>query len=351
MPHTIQSPLPISDYCAAIQRHEIMINHDYQRSDKVWPPAARSFLIESILLGFPIPKIYLFQKTDLKSKKSIKEIVDGQQRTRTINDFFTNKLRISTKSAIAEARGKNYDQLDDDLKGKFLNYQLSVDLFVSATPNEIRQAFRRLNSYTVPLNPEEKRHAEYQGAFKWFVHKLTGDYEEAFLSMGVFGEKQIIRMQDTKLVTEITHSLLNGIQTTKSKQLDDVYKNNDGEFLLNEEIQARLINAFDWIATIDDVHRGPLMAPHIFYSLVLAVTHAQHPWETLQNAFQLDQAIPISMDIATANLTALAEALQTDPPPKNFEPFVIASGEGANVLAQRKARFEWLCRALEPKIL
>ena len=95
---TNQSPMAVADYCAAMDRLEIKSNDTYQRSSKVWPPAARSFLIESIILGFPLPKIFLFQNTDLTSKKTIKEIVDGQQRSKTIYDFFHNRLVISKTS-------------------------------------------------------------------------------------------------------------------------------------------------------------------------------------------------------------------------------------------------------------
>ena len=83
---TVQSPMTVADYCAGLDRGELQVNQLYQRSDKVWPPAARSFLIETIILGYPLPKIFLFQKTDLKSKKTVKEIVDGQQRTRADQD-------------------------------------------------------------------------------------------------------------------------------------------------------------------------------------------------------------------------------------------------------------------------
>jgi len=74
----------VADYCKDINNGDIVVNRDYQRSDKVWPPAARSYLIESILLGYPIPQLYLYPKTDLKSKKTIREIVDGQQRSQAI---------------------------------------------------------------------------------------------------------------------------------------------------------------------------------------------------------------------------------------------------------------------------
>jgi hypothetical protein len=338
--------MTVADYCAAMSQHKIIINPNYQRSDKVWPPSARSFLIESILLGYPVPKFFLFQKTDLKSKETIKEIVDGQQRSKTLHDFFTGKLAMSRKSKVDEAAGRKYDQLNDDHKGAFLNYQLSVDLFVSATPREIREAFRRLNSYTVPLNPEEKRHAEYQGEFKWFVHEFSSDYEEMFLEMGVFGQKQIVRMQDTKLIAEITHALLHGIQTTKSKQLDELYAELDNEYPQRKVMEKRIKNAMDWLLEIDDIHNGPLMASHVFYSLVLAATHAQKPSGALQGAFELNNVVEIEIDSATSNLSKLADALESDPAPKKFKSFVDACSEKTNVKDQRVTRFEWLCKAL-----
>ena len=65
-----QQTYTVADYCQAMSRHrEIIVNRDYQRSDKVWPPAAKSFLIETILLNYPIPKLFLFQKTDLRSRR------------------------------------------------------------------------------------------------------------------------------------------------------------------------------------------------------------------------------------------------------------------------------------------
>ena len=81
------STFTIAEYCQQMREKSIIVNHDYQRSDKVWPPAARSYLIETILLGFPIPKLSLYQTTDLKTKKTKKEIVNGQQRSQAISDF------------------------------------------------------------------------------------------------------------------------------------------------------------------------------------------------------------------------------------------------------------------------
>jgi hypothetical protein len=351
MVHTVQSPLTIADYCAAMDRREIAPNNEYQRSDKVWPPAARSFLIETILLGYPIPKIFLFQKTDLKSKKTVKEIVDGQQRSKAIHEFFHNKLRLSKLSEIDTARGKTYDELDDTLKGRFLTYQLSIELFVSGSSAEIRQAFRRLNSYMVPLNPEELRHANYQGEFKWFIYQLTRDYEESLLQLGILGEKQIVRMQDAKLFAECTHAFLYGIKTTKSKDLDDLYKAFEKEFQHATFVRNRFDQAISFILDTPETHNSPLMKSYVFYSLLLAVSQSIAPTDTLKDAFEPPVPYIFQRDIVVTNLTSLAEALEMETPEKRFEPFVAACSSKTNVDSQRKMRVKWLGAALQPTLL
>jgi len=352
---TNQSPMTIADYCAAMDRTEIKSNEAYQRSNKVWPPAARSFLIESIILGFPLPKIFLFQHTDLHSKKTIKEIVDGQQRSKTIHDFFHNKLTISKKSEVEGAGGKKYDQLSDDLKGKFLSYQLSIDLFLSATPTEIRQAFRRLNSYTVPLNPEELRHAEYQGEFKWFIYNLTRDYEEALLRLKVFTEKQIIRMQDEKLFADCTYAYLHGWKTTKSKELESLYKLYDKEFDLATSIRPSLGNALDFVLELNEVHGSALMKPHIFHTLLIAIAHYLEPIASLSEIPEtVGPRVPMVRDIVSTNLTTLAEGLEAEEGDKKFErfeSFFKACADKTNTGDQRINRFVWLFNALKPELL
>lgn len=348
----IQSPMTVADYCAAMDRHEIKPNDSYQRSSKVWPPAARSFLIESVILGFPLPKIFLFQRTDLLSKKTVKEIVDGQQRSRAIHDFFHNKLRLSRTSEVVDARGKTYDQLDDDLKGKFLSYPLSIDLFISASTTEIRQSFRRLNSYTIPLNPEELRHAEYQGEFKWFIYEITRDYEEFLIRTKVFGEKQIIRMQDEKLFTDCAYTFINGWRTTKKNELESLYKAYDKEFEQSVAMRERFDQALEFIAGIEEIHGTALMKPHVFHTLLVAVSDYMNPIAALSNIPETaGDRLPVDKNLVTTNLTALADALDSGQPEDRFADFVNACADQTNTGARRLTRFIWLFNALKPELL
>ena len=127
-------------------------------------------------------------------------------------------------------RNKIFSELEEDDKHSFLDYGLDVDLFVSATTAEVVEVFRRMNSYTVPLNAEEQRHATYQGKFKWFIVDVADKVEAIFLQTGIFKEKQLVRMADNKLLTELCDSFLNGIRTTDKKILDSVYRDCDEEF-------------------------------------------------------------------------------------------------------------------------
>jgi hypothetical protein len=341
----------VADFCKALERKEITVNRNYQRSDKVWPPAAKSFLIETILLGYPIPKLYFHQVTDLKSRNTIKEVVDGQQRSEAIFEFYTNNLSISKKSEVEEAAGRKYKELPEDLQQKFLAYSLGVDIFVEATNDAIRETFRRINSYTIPLNPEEQRHARFQGEFKWFVYRLAKALDEKFLRMEVFNQKQIVRMMDAKLLAEVVHALINGIRTTNKRNLDKLYEDNDRQFDQQRDFRQRIEGAIDTLLVLEDIHSSALMRPYMMYSLILAIIHLQRAIPALNADYSQQGRWQLNTDIASTNLSKLGVAVEADEPEESLKEFVKASSERTNVLAQRQTRFRWFCRALQPTLL
>jgi hypothetical protein len=349
--HTVSTHFTIADYCEAMKRGDILVNRDYQRSAKVWPSIARSFLIETIILGLPMPKIYLYQKVDVKSKKTFKEIVDGQQRSIAIRDFYDDSFRASGSLDSPQLASRLYSEMAEDDQKAFLDYQLSADLFISASDEEVRDVFRRMNSYTVPLNPEEKRHAVYQGPFKWFVHRLGRQYDKAFIRLGIFSENKIVRMADSKLITEVCHALLNGIQTTKEKQLDATYRDHDERFPMENEIKQRLTRSFDQLIEWDELHGGPLMAPHVVYSLVLALTHMHKAVPALDPLWRSDNQTVFDRSIVVGNLSMLAEAIESSTMSEATRDFVDGCSMKTNTAEQRVKRFRSICNALQPRSL
>jgi hypothetical protein len=348
---THATTMTIADYCAAMGRREIVVNRNYQRSDQVWPPAARSFLIETILLGLPIPKFWLHQITDVRTRMTKKEIVDGQQRSRAIFDFYNGDLRLSSTLELEDAAGRIYAELPEELQQRFVDYGLSIDLFVGATVDDVREVFRRMNSYTIPLNPEEQRHASNQGPFKWFVFRLTRDYSDAFVQMGTFGEKQLVRMADAKLLTEVANALIHGISTTSKASLDRLYKSRDVAFPEEDEFEHRFRSGLDFVLELQELHRTELMKSYVVYSLLLAVMHMQNPVASIAPVVADIQPEGLDRQQMLANLSALAAALDADETDLErqespFLDFVRASSERTNVGSQRERRVMWLYRAL-----
>jgi hypothetical protein len=342
------STFTVAEYCQQMKDKSIIVNHEYQRSDKVWPPAARSYLIETLLLGFPIPKLALYQTTDLKTKRTTKEIVDGQQRSQTIFDFLQGTLRISGKGRFG---GKTFPQLEEDEQQKFVDYALTVDLFVSATSDEIRQVFRRMNSYTVPLNPQEKRHATHQGDFKWFIVEMVERYAESLKKIGVFGERQLSRMNDAALLSDIVYTLSAGIKHASDRSLDKFYEDNDRAFPDATEMRDRITVSMDLILGWSEIYQSALMKSYNFYTLVLAISHALRPASSLNTIYERNAPIKIDPQYALPNLTALSYAVDEPSSNPDFAQYVEACSKATTRLEQRKTRFIWLSRALEPKLI
>jgi hypothetical protein len=200
-----------------------------------------------------------------------------------------------------------------------------------------------MNSYTIPLNPEEQRHAVYQGPFKWFIARLARRLEAAFLAIGLFGQKQFVRMADIKLLTEICDALLNGIRTTNRSTLDNLYRSRNEEFPEQDQLGLWIEEA---VRSLPAVHGTSLMRPHIFYSLILAAIHVLRVAPALNECCPRNEAVAIDRGVAEIGLTTLASALDADEPPPAVAEFVRACTDRTNVREQREIRFRWLCDAI-----
>ena len=333
----------IAEYCQQMLEKNVTVNREYQRSSKVWPAAARSYLIDTILSGFPIPKLSLYQKTDLRTRRTIKEIVDGQQRSNAILDFFNDDLRITGKHRFS---GSRFSNLQEEDQHRFLEYALSCDIFVGATDPEVRQVFQRMNSYQVLLNKQEQRHAIYQGEFKWFVVEMTERYAQLLKEIGVFSERDLIRMADAALITEIIYGTNRGIESASDPKLDSFYR--DHEEALDHISNSGLLDAlFSDLLRYPQLHNGPLMKSYQFYSLMLAFAHVNHgPIEVLSGLVPIEGEADVDGERSLYRLSELASALESPEREPQLLQFVNASTKGTNRITQRETRFKFMCAAL-----
>ena len=147
-------------------KEEIQIDPEYQRQGEVWPTDKRQLLIDSILNGFDIPKIYFHELPD-KSKTGFKyAIIDGRQRLESIWSFVDGDYGLSGEFEYlndphVKAQGLTYRELGQKypkLKTFFDATSLTVVVVRTADLDLIEEMFSRLNE-AVPLNAAEKRNA------------------------------------------------------------------------------------------------------------------------------------------------------------------------------------------------
>lgn len=338
--------MSVADYCKAMKEKTIVVNQDYQRNDGLWKTPARSFFIESILLEYPIPKIFVYAKLDLKTRGVIKEIVDGQQRSQALMLFYENKLALSKNIETEELRGMKYNRLSDEWQTKFLAYQLPVDQFTGVPESEVREAFRRMNANNVPLNAEEQRNARYQGDFKWFINKLAETYKEVLLSIGLLSRRDLIRMTDLRLYAEIALTLDEGFVTVKGAQLDKIYKKYNADFDQAPMFEESITGGIDYFLSKDALHQDVLLRMHVFQSIVLAAIAIRHPFnfETQAN----DKFPDLLAEIQAHNypIDVLISALQDPDDYPALSKFVSACSQATNTDTSRAIRFLYFKHSL-----
>src|ERR1700754_2522146 len=340
------SPMSVGDFCNDLKANKITINDDYQRNSGLWSSQAKSYFIESILLEFPIPKLFVYAKIDLKTKGTIKEIVDGQQSSGALRDFFNNKLRLSQKLDTETFRGKRYSDLEDGDKSKFLGYSLPIDQFSGVEETEVREAFRRMNANNVPLNEEEQRNARFQGAFKWFVNSLCKEKREQFFKIGLFSKRDLIRMADFKLVADMAYLVEFGIHTTKRAQLDTIYKKYNSSFEREAEFREMLSSRFDEYLLMDSYQDPLFTKTYMVYSIVSVLLDRKYDLGLLEQAKKLAPETAAKLNGSPVSRDDLIVALGDPDGSPQLSDFVQTTTK-TNVDTTRAVRMLYFASALE----
>lgn len=344
----------IGNFCEQFDLDRIKVNPNYQRSPTIWSTAARSYLIETILKGFPIPKLIMRQRADIQNRRTELEIVDGQQRSVAIRDFFNGNLKIST----GRWKGRRYEDLEDDDKITFVEYSIGYDVLVGATDEEVREVYRRINSYTTPLNRQEIRFATALGeeeAIKWFIFELAENTSEILRVSGVLTEKQISRMGDQELLAMFISFLVSGLYTAAPAKLDALYVDFDNAFPYRLETEERIRSFLNWFANENYLFETPLASREQFLSLGVAYTQCTRPTEALSNQ-GLPEAPLAEQPVIRENLFWLLEELQKAEEDEEYiersevRDFLIASKAGTNTLENRKTRALTFISALSRKL-
>lgn len=338
----------ISDFVDWRDNKTLHINRDYQRGS-VWSASAKIFLIDTILRGYPIPKIYMRTLIDRENRRTIREVVDGQQRLRAIFDFVDDKVILSSRAK--EYSGMRFSRLDPDDQDRFLQYPIAVDQLVNANDTLVLDIFARLNSYNVRLNPAELRHAEFQGDFKWSCHEVALEYSDRFKDLGILSSSNLVRMQGDSLVSEMYGVLLDGIADGGQNNITKIYRLHDSSDDFDRTTtESHFRETIDWIFEnlADDLLGTAILRPTHFLLLFAAVAHSIHgiPAGRLTGEeFRESSALLPVADILE-NLSTLAEVIELEEEPDDLEDFWASSRSSTQRISSRRVRFMYYLDAV-----
>lgn len=218
----------ISDIYSMFTESSLIVDDSYQRRS-VWNENDKIRLIETILLNFIIPELFLWKAdTNPETGESITHIVDGQQRIKTIAEFVNNEFKLK-KNALLEEESKQkwgdyyFKDLDDATKKEVWNYQLMiVDINEKVTRPEIINMFRRLNLTDYNLNSQEKRNS-LSGEFASLARQLSD--LPIWEKYKLFNNVDVKRMKDVEFCASLILLFRSGIiDQSDQKALNRAYE-------------------------------------------------------------------------------------------------------------------------------
>jgi len=143
-----------------LEYNEIDLQPEFQRESDVWTQVKKSRLIESVLLGLPLPSFYFSE--DPETNKLL--VVDGLQRLCAFSDFcITKKLKLKGMQFLTGLEGWTYDKLDRTQIRRIKSLKVTLNTLRKNTPQRVKLViFQRVNTAGVPLTSQEMRNALYQ---------------------------------------------------------------------------------------------------------------------------------------------------------------------------------------------
>lgn len=200
------------------ETQDLRLDPKFQRHN-VWTNEQKRELIESLLMGIPIPVIYVFE-----NEQGIKQMVDGRQRVSAIIEFMNNGFALDGLKMLPDFNGKKFNDLAPIYRSKLERYQLFVYVIEPPTPERVKyDIFDRVNRGGTQLNNQEMRNALYYGQATELLASLA--VSTAFLQATGRAIKSK-RMRDQYVILRFVAFYL-----WRQGKLGIEYKSNMDEFL------------------------------------------------------------------------------------------------------------------------
>jgi len=236
---------------------------DYQRK-LVWKKQHKFSFIDTILLNFPFPEIYIAStEIDLNELKAKEVVVDGQQRLNAIVDYIQGRNDFENQRRI-----KPFDDLTPEEKREFLNYSITVKDLKNIGDKNIIEVFQRINSTNYSLNSNEILNSQFGGGEFAIFCKLLADKAynptvnetEIIIETGrrdqindffdknkVFSDNDIKRMFDSQYLMLIASTLLEGNYFGRSTKINLYLEKYNDEFAIYNAVLEKLLKSISTI--------------------------------------------------------------------------------------------------------
>jgi hypothetical protein len=225
----------VEELIELFEKNSLDLKPPYQRNP-IWTTDAKQRLIDSIVKGYPIPNLFMYKRNG-----GVYEMVDGQQRSRTIIGFHRGHITDSAGKVYAKTAFPN-----------FLDYKLAIIVLSDLKAGETMENFYTLvNSNGLRLNRPELRKAEYYDTR--FLHLLERiSIDPTFRGLDLFGSSSLDRMNDVDLVGELVSQLLLGI-TDKKDGVDKLFKK-DITTQRSKEVEKRFKKIVSLLSSFDEIY-------------------------------------------------------------------------------------------------
>lgn len=268
----------VTDLLSWKRQEALDLTPAFQRRS-VWKPGAKSYFIDTVVRGLPVPIIYLRQRIDLQTQRTVREVVDGQQRLRTIFSYVdptslkdydpSRDSFIIKKVHNPELADKPFAKLPDKFKQRILAYEFSTHVLpVDVEDREVLEMFARLNATGEKLNHQELRNAAWFGEMKTLLYSVAIEQLERWRAWRIFSDDQIARMKEVEATSDLVLNMIEGLTGKTQKRLNNLYRDYDEELPFSAEIERRFRHVMDEI----DSTLGRDLASSIFHSEVYFFT-------------------------------------------------------------------------------
>ena len=195
-----------------IDNREIDLQPEFQR-DFVWDINRASLFIDSLLIGLPIPSIFLGKSKETETYK----VIDGQQRLKSAYYFLKGSFNTKGKETVFNLRklddrewnGKTFAELDMKYQRRIRNAVLNTTIIedIDTNPRVVHDIFHRLNTGGMPLKDQEIRNCIYSGTFNQELYKLNESSNWRILLGQKYPDR---RLRDIELILRFFALLNNG---------------------------------------------------------------------------------------------------------------------------------------------